>query len=527
VLCRLFGVLLAASASVAAGEHKARNVILMISDGCGANSIAAAGYYEYGELGRQPYDSFPVKLACTTFALMRDGEPMGYDPAKTWSDFDFARNGPVTDSAASATALNTGVKTLNGRICIDHDGKPLTTFAQIADRAGKATGSVTTVPLCHATPAGVWAHSVSRNDYPAIAHEMIYESGLDVIVGAGNPLYDNDSRPAREMDYQYVGGEKDWADISDADGANGFSLVQTREDFEAVAAGKNVPAKLLGIPMVHGSLQFSRAGRGMGKLNEKVPTLATMSVAALNVLAQDDDGFYLMIEGGAVDSANHANNIGRMIEEEIDFNHAVAAVVQWVEKHSSWDDTLVIVTADHECGMLWGAGTYEDANGNRHYNEGTDKFVAWKDIPNAGKGNVPDVQYCSGGHTNLPVPLFARGAGSEAFEKLIDGTDPKYGPYVDDTDVFTVMAAAIADQPTTRPAERATTRPAGTPASDVPATRPAGQVKAEAQNSPAGSPAIITESATPVPVTAEILSTGPIDSGTVTIQPASPGYIRE
>ena len=95
-------------------------------------------------------------------------------------------------------------------------------------------------------------------------------------------------------------------------------------------------------------------------LNRNVPTLATMSKAAINCLDNNPKGFYLMIEGGAVDWANHANQPDRMIEEQIDFVEAVEAVVAWIESHGGWDETLLILTADHECGLLWGPNS---ANG--------------------------------------------------------------------------------------------------------------------------------------------------------------------
>lgn len=171
-----------------------------------------------------------------------------------------------------------------------------------------------------------------------------------------------------------------------------------------------------------------------------------MTRGALRVLARNPRGFFLMVEGGAVDWANHANNLGRMIEEQIDFNHAVEAVVDWIALNGGWQENLLIVTSDHECGMLWGPGSYIDKDGNGHYDHEVDVFVDWMPIENNGIGNLPGVQYGSGVHTNALVPLYAHGAGAHALRHTLDGRDIGAalfwnfsGGYVDNTDIFFLM----------------------------------------------------------------------------------------
>ena len=127
-----------------------------------------------------------------------------------------------------------------------------------------------------------------------------------------------------------------------------------------------------------------------------------LSLAAINVLSANDKGFVLMIEGGAIDWANHANQKGRMIEEQIDFNNAVGSVIAWVEKNGGWDNNLVVVASDHECGYLLGPN---DGDNNPNTNP----------IINKGKGHVPDMKYNSGNHTNMLVPVYAKGSGAELF----------------------------------------------------------------------------------------------------------------
>ena len=122
----------------------------------------------------------------------------------------------------------------------------------------------------------------------------------------------------------------------------------------------------------------------MGNKLTNQPDLATMTLAALNVLSKEEDGFFLMVEGGAVDWAAHANNLPRLIEEQIDFNEAVEATVKWVEKNSSWGETMIIVTTDHGNGLIQGP------NADRN---------AYEPIVSQGAGALPLVRWNSDTHT--------------------------------------------------------------------------------------------------------------------------------
>jgi alkaline phosphatase len=434
------------------GQAGARNIILMIADGTGFNAIKAADYYDGNAA---VYESFPVKYAVSTYSADNDfvGNPLGYDPARAWSSFTYVKSN-ATDSASAATAMNTGAKIHDGQVNWSTDGGPLTTIAQIADGLGKATGAVTTVPISHATPACVYAHNSSRDNYADIANEMIYTSGLDVILGAGHPYYTNNgaytSTPntAKNQGINvaggYVGGLTTWSDLTDADGANGFTCIETRGQFENVAAGHgpdgtgDVPAKLLGVAQVATTLQQARSGGDVqqvqsGTQNTNVPSLATMASAALNVLGRNANGLFLMIEGGAVDSANHSNQKGRMIEEVMDFNAAVQAALDWVDlpgDDNTWDNTLLVVTADHETGHLWGPTAGE-----------------FNDLVDNGDDVMPGMRFNSTGHTNSLVPLYAKGTGAGLFAAYATGSDndPNWGrgPYLDNTDIFKVMNAVV------------------------------------------------------------------------------------
>ncbi len=490
----------------------AKNIVLMISDGAGFNTFHAASYFEHGQLGKQPYDRFPVQLACTTDMLNfvdaggqplrapRDGSvpgeaagarPQLYDPHAMWNDFTYVmgRNDYLafTDSAAAATALYTGWKTTDGRLGLDWSGsRELTSIAQIAHALGKASGVVTSVQASHATPAAMWSHEPSRRNYPAIFHKMLFHSGLDVIMGAGHPYYgddgqlqhDDEGKPKPQKDgADYVGGWDTWNALAAGHTPRNLAFIESRADFERLARAKrDLPAGVVGIAQVHTTLQYNRPGtawQAEDSLNDNVPSLATMSLAALNVLSRNPKGFVLMIEGGAVDWANHGNNLMRMLDEQVDFNRAVAAVVDWIEANGGWDETLLIVTSDHECGMLWGPGTYTDTGGNGRFDPETDEFLGWNPIENRGRGRLPGAQYASRNHSNVLVPLWANGPGAALFEQRVGGVDAKAGElwgfdgrYVDNTDVFTVMRAAIAPaivSPAARPVNEPSAQPATAP----------------------------------------------------------------
>ena len=292
---------------------------------------------------------------------------------------------------------------------------------------------VTTVPFSHATPACLGAHNVSRNHYAAIAREMVLDSPLDLIMGCGHPAWDDDGK-AREdpsaSHYKYVGGRELWDKLLTGTTGRGWTLIQTKAQFEALAADASAaPERLIGIPQCHQTLQQKRKGKAPGHLNPNVPSLATMVTVAMRFLQRGEDGFLLVVEGGAVDWANHANNLARMVEEQVDFNRAVEAAVARIESSGGWEKTLLIVTSDHECGQIWGPQAGPPAT--------------FQEPVNRGAGNLPDAKHFSKGHTNHLVPLYAKGPGAEGFAKRVRGRDPKYGPYVDNTDVFTVLRAAL------------------------------------------------------------------------------------
>jgi len=444
-----------------------KNIILIESDGTGANTIAASGMYT-GKLGKQVFDGRQwIKSFASTYPLRTGNQPIPgadglaqdpntvYDPRKNWDTTPvtsttgryadhFAgyawtkRTAP--DSANTASAVVNGRKSYNAAINVDGNGMPLRTFAEIAHQAGKSAGVVTTVEISDATPAVAGgAHNVSRANHTAITHEMLTAGTLSVIMGTGNPDYTNDGQMRNVPDYDWIGAS-DWSTLKA--GSAGFKLIQDKAEFDALSNARTVPEKLVGIARSFESTQFNRAGaipatEAPNTVPRKadVPSLKTMTLGALNILGRDRDGMFLMIEGGAVDRAMHANNLGRMIEERIEFEETVEAVSAYLDANTNgnnWSNTLVLVTGDHDHLLL---GPDSDT-------------VPFQSLVDKGKGRLPGYKWQHTGHSNQLVPVYGRGAGAPLLltcakrqDTYTDAQGRKFGrgAYLDQTEIFSVM----------------------------------------------------------------------------------------
>jgi alkaline phosphatase len=412
---------------------KSKNIIIMIADGGGYNQFISTNYYTDGKSNSELYERFPVSFpVCTSPAQSgkfksKNGLSWanGYNSAMTYSDSVWRTNG-VTGSATAATAMATGRKTYNGAIAMDIYFKPLETIAEKAKSLGKSAGVVTAVPFAHATPASFVAHNVLRSNYEEIAQEMI-ESNIDIIFGCGNPNYDNSGNKITPNDFQYVGGEEYWKKFLESQGNR--KLISSKDEFLKLIKNPTRD-KLLGLPEVYTTLQEDRDGDKYAipfsvPFNDNLPSLEDMSLAALNSLNLNENGFFLMIEGGAVDWASHSNYKGRMIEEQTDFNKAVKAVYDWVEKNSSWSETLLIITADHETGYITGINGFDS------------------EIESRGKGEQPLMQFNSTHHTNVLVPLYAKGVGADLFDDYADEVDSLRGYFIQNSEIGQIMFRTI------------------------------------------------------------------------------------
>ncbi|MDD3589915.1 MAG: alkaline phosphatase [Thermoguttaceae bacterium] len=375
-------------------------------------------------------------------------------------------NTETTDSGASATAINAGHKTLNSRINYSMTGERLENFADLNYKAGRSVGVVATCQISHATPAGATAHNINRGAYEEISKEQIEDLPLTVLMGSGRPDYNNGrkiDKSADELNYQFVGGRDVWEKVSANDGYKGWTSMDERADFAALAAktpdqSAKLPERVLGVARSGGDLApidgdadnpESMIERFTKETVEATPSLTEMTLGALNVLSQNQNGFYLMVEGSNIDHANHGKNAAQSVLEHAGFSKAVEAAVDWVEKYSSWDDTIMIVTSDHETGQIWGAGTFDDDNDDGRYRAKDDTFNGFQPVPETGKGEVPNVQYLSSGHTNTLVPVYIKGVGAENYAAFVRGVDEKAGEmwdfdgtYIYNNDIFSIMTSA-------------------------------------------------------------------------------------
>lgn len=430
---------------------KPKNVILMIGDGMGYNCVKAAEYY-YGPM---QFTGFPVKLASATYPAKtgssddKDTSKLtwsaGYNPALAWKDSAYLHR-DFTESAAAATALSTGRKTYNNVIGLSVNNDTLMNLCELAKSMGKSAGVISTVPFAHATPAGFVAHNKSRTHYTELAEYMLFSSRCDLIMGCGNPEFDDNgiARNGKWMNPKYVADSMLWLSLKSGSGIqtsfivndkiyqvtdvsgdripDPWTVITNEKDFRKLMSGKT-PKRVLGVPEVYSTLQ---QGRDFGKnetndtppftkpLNKNLPSLAIMVKGGLNVLDNNPKGFFMMIEGGAIDWANHSNQKGRMLEEMKSFNEAVDTVIAWVNKNSNWNETLLIVTADHESGDLWGGPTFTPVKDN-------------------GKNVMPGLAYNSKTHTNALVGIWAKGAGAEMYNVMAGEMDPVRGLFIQNT----------------------------------------------------------------------------------------------
>lgn len=284
---------------------------------------------------------------------------------------------PWTDSAASATSLNTGAKTFNGSINIAPDGSPCVPLAREMQAEGFSVGIVTSVPISHATPACVYANNVGRYDYQDITRDLLGLpstnhrkplSGVDVLLGCGWREMMKDDRANQGNNYEpgrkYI-ANSDWKALKAGDkylvvertkGRDGIDVINEAAD-QAIKNNQRlfgffgVKAGRLPYQTADGNYNPTRGNSEVDRYSKadisENPTLAEMTSAALRVLETNERGFYLMVEAGDVDKANHQNNIDNAIGAVFSGDDAFKAIVEWVEKNSNWEETQLIVTADH------------------------------------------------------------------------------------------------------------------------------------------------------------------------------------
>jgi len=258
-------------------------------------------------------------------------------------------SGGITDSAAGGTALACGVKTTNGYVGMNPAQQAIPNLREYFAGMGKKTGMITTVNVTDATPAAFGAHNINRYNPLAIAEDYI-NNEIDIIMGGGAA---NFSTAIRDI----------------AVNEKGYSLISTKDQLLATSADK-----LLAL-FTPGDFPYYIDG-----YPSNIPTLEEMTTKCIEILNKNASGFFLMVEGGAIDHAGHANLIPENIGETLEFDKAVKVAMDFA---ASDGNTLVIITADHETGALQKNGT--------------------------------TYTFTSDYHSLVNVPVFATGAGASNF----------------------------------------------------------------------------------------------------------------
>ncbi|WP_100013070.1 alkaline phosphatase [Lentibacillus sediminis] len=299
------------------GTKKVENVIYMIPDGFNADYA-------------------------TNYRLYK-GEEAVWDEHMKGMYTTHSANSSITDSAAAGTAMASGVKTNNGMIGMDPEGNEVETILEVLQEDGKSSGLVATSTITHATPAAFASHVEDRNNETEIAKQLLANE-VDVLLGGGK----NNFLPASE------GGNQEEANLLEQAEEQGYDFVETRDELLDSDIEVEDGEKLLGL-FADGALSPE-----MHRDAEEEPSLAEMTDNAIDVLEEDQDGFFLMVEGSQIDWAGHDNDAAWAMTDVEAFELAVEEAMEFAEEDG---ETLVIVGGDHETGgMTVGANGSGSAN---------------------------------------------------------------------------------------------------------------------------------------------------------------------
>ncbi|WP_210424592.1 alkaline phosphatase [Marichromatium bheemlicum] len=252
----------------------------------------------------------------------------------------------ITDSAAAGTALACGHKTNTGILAMDPTAtRPYTTLAELAKDKGMKVGIVTSVSLDHATPAAFYAHVAHRNDYQRIGQALL-ESGFDYFAGGGLRVDRWDG-----LEYAGLSDAQRYALLREQASARGFQYAADRAAFTALARGRPTLAinpyldDANAIPYALNR----QAGESSSERYQGSISLAEFTAKGIELL-DNPQGFFLVVEGGKIDWAAHANDARTVIEEVIAFDDAIRIAADFGTRHP--EATLIVVTGDHECGGM-------------------------------------------------------------------------------------------------------------------------------------------------------------------------------
>ena len=356
----------------------------------GFSHIALAEAYNAakdGKIGSEPlcFTQFPVMGMATSYSA----------------------SNMITCSSAAGTALSTGFKTNNGMLGVAPDTTELESIAYKIHDAGYKVGIMTSVTIDHATPGAFYANSAARSDYYAIAAQLP-ESGFEFFGGGG---------------FQGLKKEDGRKPIYEIVAENGYEVAFGKEEYEAKKESaekiiyfqhKDRAAEVLPYALLRGEDDLS---------------LADVVAEAIEFL-DNDKGFFIMAEGGQIDWAAHANDITNTIHETIDFDEAIQVAYEFYLKHP--DETLIVVTADHETGGVTLGRTKgytfdlslvpeKALSAKTDSEKNVENYM--QQYPADSLSKAAKIGWTTSSHTGGAIPVFAIGAGSSRFAGRADNTD--------------------------------------------------------------------------------------------------------
>jgi len=318
---------------------KPKNIIFLIGDGMGVSQVFAGLTANKGRL------------------YLENCKYIGFSKTSSGDNY-------ITDSAAGGTALSAGVKTYNGAIGVDMNKNPVKTILEEASEKGLATGLVSSSAITHATPASFISHQESRSSYEDIAADFL-KTDIDVFIGGG---------------LDHFNKRKDGRNLVEELKTKGYQIETDMQKIKKVKKGK-----LAGFTaQVHNP-----------RMNERGDMLPDAAETAINILSNNDKGFFLMVEGSQIDWGGHAASTIYIVEDMLDFDQVIGQALEFAAKDK---ETLVIVTADHETGgMAITGGSMENG--------------------------IVQAAFPTGDHTAVMVPVFSYGPGAKEFIGIMENTE--------------------------------------------------------------------------------------------------------
>ncbi|MEC5163869.1 alkaline phosphatase [Janthinobacterium sp. CG_23.3] len=448
----LLGAALAALFANGACAADAKNVIFFLGDGMGPTTVTAARIYQYGEDGSLAMDKLERTARIKTYS--NDAQTTDSAPSMAAYMTGVKMNNEVVSMSADTVATDPG-RDANGNLgvnnCAAGNGKAAATILELAKASGKAVGAITTTELTHATPAATFSHICNRNAQYAIAAQVVpggagynaaLADGVDVLMGGGRNHFTPFAAASNSK------GRADGRDLLAELAAKGYTVAATKAQMAAAPNNK----KFIGLYSSKSHLEYEldRGATPPKGEGANQPSLAEMTVKAMDLLSGNGKGYFLMVEGGRIDHALHGTNAKRALTDTVAFDDAIKAALDKARQSDpTLANTLIVVTADHDHTLAfngYGKRGNPILDINRNYKDGKPSLDAdGNSYTTLVFGNGPNrpnlrtsvdsatalgndylqetgVRLSSETHGGGDVKLLATGAGAKSFKGTLDNT---------------------------------------------------------------------------------------------------------